>query len=129
VAFLRRRFRTQSSSHAAVARRALEEAHAAAERKEGALVASAVERAIYTTVEDRLGLKARAVMRNRLAAELEQSGAERALATETVTVLEACDGLRFGGRGDESPEVVAKARSIVSRMARASTSAESRRAP
>jgi hypothetical protein len=93
-------------------RRALGEARAAAARGEKAAVAGAVERALYTAVEDRLGLKARAVLRPELSQKLVKAGAEPALASEIVSLLDACDGLRF------SSSDASEAKSAIERVAR-----------
>lgn len=117
---LRSRLSERAVSRTVVARRALEEAKAAAANRDGAAVASAVERAVYTTIEDRLGLKARAVLRSNLHRELERAGAGADLAVETVALLDECEELRFGGpNGASLDSVTGRATSIASRLARA----------
>jgi hypothetical protein len=111
----RRRQAEHAESNVALARRALEDARAAAERKERPLVANAIERALYAAIEDRFEVRARAVLRPDLAATLERSGAERPLADDIVALLDACDALRFAG--DTAPsEVVERAEAAVKRI-------------
>lgn len=116
---LRARLSNRASSRTAVARRALEEAKAAAANRNGGVVASAVERAVYATIEDRLGLKARAVLRGDLSRELERAGAATELAVETVALLDECEGLRFGqSNGATLDSVTSRAASVASRLSR-----------
>jgi hypothetical protein len=82
-------------------------------------VAGAVERAVYIAIEDKLGLKARAVLRDSLREKLVRAGADGALAAELVDVLAACDALRFAG-GDDANGVIERAVSALSRLPRAS---------
>jgi len=117
VGRMRRRWLVRGRSAAAIARRALGEAREAARRSDAAAVASAVERALYTVIEDRLGLKARAVLRGDLSVRLEREGADRALAASVVSVLDRCDSLRFSGGGD-ADAVVREAESCAASLAR-----------
>jgi len=117
---LRRRAARRTASQAALARRAIGEARAAADRRDSASVAASVERAIYAALEDRFGLKARAVLRRDLASTLSENGVEGALVADIVAALDACDGLRFasGTEATSPAHAVEQASSIVARLAR-----------
>jgi hypothetical protein len=116
---LRTRLSARAGSRTALARRALQEAEAAALRRDGAAVAGAIERAVYATIEERFGLKARAVLRDSLVAELGRAGADSALARDVVEILGACDGLRFGEAPDAGAAgAVDRATSVVARLGR-----------
>jgi hypothetical protein len=119
MGLLRKRWAVRRKSLSAAARRALADARAAAAKNDTSGVAGAVERALYTAIEDRLGLKARAVLRQGLAEKLERAGADGALAGEIVAVLDACDALRFtSGEATSSGKLVERAASAVDRLPR-----------
>jgi hypothetical protein len=87
-------------------------------------VAGAIERAVYLSVEDRLGLKARAVLRADLRGKLEKAGSEPAVAAELVDVLDACDKLRFSGGGASDPgSAIDRAAKAIARLPRAARAA------
>jgi hypothetical protein len=113
TARLRKRWTARRQSLSAAAKRALAEARAAASKNDLSAVAGAVERALYTTIEDKLGLKARAVLRASLAEKLSRAGADSELSAEIVAVLDACDALRF------TSDASANAASLVDRAASA----------
>jgi hypothetical protein len=117
----------RTESFAAVARRAIADAQGAATRGDAGAVAAGVEKAVYTTIEGKLGLKARALLRERLAPELARNGADEPLAREVTAVLDQCEHLRFStrgtgngsgnGGGDPAPKaLVAHAAAVVSRL-------------
>lgn len=117
---LRSRLSARATSRTAVARRALDEARACSGKKDAAGVAAAVERAVYVTIDERLDLKARAVLRSELPRELERAGAPAELATATAALLDECERLRFGGAASDGLDVVvSRAADVVGRMARA----------
>ncbi len=117
---LRKRWAARGRSAAALSRRALLEAKEAAKRSDAFGVAGAVERAVYSTIEERLGLKARAVLRERLAAELSLRGSDGALSSDIVAVLDACDTLRFASGPEATPDkIIEQGASVVARLARA----------
>jgi hypothetical protein len=112
---------SRTESFTAVARRAIADAQGAATRGDAGAVAAGVEKAVYTTIEGKLGLKARALLRERLAPELARNGADEPLAREVTAVLDRCEDLRFSGNGksngDPAPkELVAHAAAVVSRL-------------
>jgi hypothetical protein len=116
---LRRRWELRRQSLFTASKRALAEAREGSTRGDRAAVAGAVERAVYIAIEDKLGLKARAVLRDSLREKLVRAGADGALAAELVDVLAACDALRFAG-GDDANGVIERAVSALSRLPRAS---------
>ena len=65
-----------------------------------AALARAVERALSTHTEARLGRPVGALTRAALAAALAESGAPRSEIDALVRALDACDEARFGGGGD-----------------------------
>lgn len=116
---------SRTESFTAVARRAIADAEGAASRGDASAVAAGVEKAVYTAIEGKLGLKARAVLRDRLAPELAKSGADEPLAREVTAVLDRCEHLRFAGNGSSgngngaeasTKELVAQAAAVVSRL-------------
>ncbi|HVW30790.1 MAG TPA: BatD family protein [Polyangiaceae bacterium] len=126
---LRRRLAARGQSLSAASRKALLDARAAAARRDQAGVAGAVERAVYLSIEDKLGLKARAVLRADLDRKLEKAGAERAVASELVDVLDACDKLRFStGDASDAGSVIERASRAIARLPRASVRAASEQA-
>jgi hypothetical protein len=82
----------RASGPAAAARDA---AHAVESGDHGA-AASAVERAIYLTIERQTGLKARGILRENLAEVLGSQGVVTEDAEEVVRLLSDCDRMRFG---------------------------------
>ena len=82
-------------------------------------VASAVERAIYTAIENRLGLRARAVLRASLSAELEQKGANPELAGAVGALLDDCETTRFAASAEANMEpLVERGATVVTRLGR-----------
>jgi hypothetical protein len=116
---LKRRFQLRQQSLLTASRRALAEARDGASRGDRAVVAGAVERALYISIEDKLGLKARAVLRQSLRDKLVQAGADGALSAEIVDILDGCDALRFAG-AEDAKNIIDRAASAVSRLPRAS---------
>jgi hypothetical protein len=115
----------RSQSGAARAARSLADARAAAAKGDAPGVAAAIERALYTAIEDRLGMKARAVLRPDLPRALEARGADPELAKEVSGLLDACDALRFEGKSDGNPsDLAARAAALVSRLGRVVRKAE-----
>jgi hypothetical protein len=117
---LRRRLAARGRSLSAGSRKALLDARTAADRRDNAAVAGAIERAVYLSIEDRLGLKARAVLRADLREKLQKAGAEPAIATELVDVLDACDKLRFSsGDTSDAGSAIHRASKAIARLPRA----------
>ncbi|HEX3596321.1 MAG TPA: hypothetical protein VHU80_14525, partial [Polyangiaceae bacterium] len=120
AARLKKRYAARERSLTAASRRALAEARDAAHRGDKAAVAGAVERALYTAIEDRLGLKARAFLRPDLGQKLEKASVERALASDVVGLLDACDALRFSSAEDAAAkDVIERASRVIARLPRA----------
>lgn len=92
-------------------------------------MAAAIERAIYAIVEERLGLRARAVLRQELRRELAQAGATDELAAEIVSVLDECETARFGGGAASGLDaLVDRASAVVSKIGRAPSRSRKERA-
>jgi hypothetical protein len=122
---LRRRMTARERSLSAAYRRALADARAAATRGDRSAVAGAVERALYSALEDRLGLKARAVLRPDLSRKLEQAGTEPALAAEIVALLDDCDKLRFASGDDaDAKRAVDRVANVAAKLPRVSRPAD-----
>lgn len=97
---LQRAWRKRDSSEGAQALQALKEAKSAHSAGDYAGVASGIERALYRALGAATGLRLRAVLRSELAATLVTAGVERALADESVALLDTCDHIRFArGQG------------------------------
>lgn len=125
----RRRFESRARSTSTLVKKALADARTAASAKDAGPVAGALERAVYASIEARLGLKGRATLRHRLHAELVLHGADDELAKDIVTVLDDCDRLRFAeGTGLGPSELVTLATSVVTRLDRARPSSRDRAA-
>jgi hypothetical protein len=84
----------RASRHRA-AFRSLAEARRARSRGDPAACAGAAERAIHHALEAAIGIKARGFLRAELGGELGRHGLDDRLAERVVSVLEACEGLRF----------------------------------
>jgi hypothetical protein len=123
----------RTESFTAVARRAIADAQGAASRGDAGAVAAGVEKAVYTTIEGKLGLKARALLRERLAPELARNGADEPLAKEITDVLDRCESLRFanGGNGatPATKALVTHAAAVVSRLGKVNRPAPRESAP
>jgi hypothetical protein len=111
--------REREASRATFVRRTMGEARNAAKKNDRAGVASAVERAVYASIEEGLGLRARAILRERLEHELVAAGANASLAAEAAGVLDACEALKFGSGSDqELGAILDRASSLASRLTR-----------
>jgi hypothetical protein len=99
---------------------ALREADEAARAGRAVETAGAVERALFRAIEAGTGLKARAFLRDELEKSLADAGIAQATVTSTLSVLDACEALRFTeGSSDGSPTALAeRARSVASELAR-----------
>lgn len=115
---LRERARARRHAHETVAAEALRGAASAAAQGDGAATASAVERAVFTTIEGASGLKARAVLKDELARALCEVGYAEDLAKRTEQLLKDCDVVRFTGDTETSGarELAAQAAEIVQRL-------------
>ena len=107
---LRDKRRERGSSLAAQLDSALREARDLAKLDTQGSVA-AVERAVFLTIELKLGLKARAILKSELAATLTERGLPSARAEALAQILEDCDALRFVGAtsGVEAGELARRA--------------------
>lgn len=112
------RWADRRRSHSAVAREALREAREAASRGDGRAAATSIERAVYATIEEQTGLKARGVLRADLAETLKAEGLEATAAQAVVALLDSLDDLRFTAANASADAVVSRAQGIVSRLSR-----------
>ncbi|MEB2313362.1 MAG: BatD family protein [Sorangiineae bacterium] len=111
------RLRARRSSHETLATRALADAEHATD---AAAAASAVERAVFISIEAALDLKARAIVRPELRAALEARGLAPELAGEVESLLDACDAARFTGADVALPgALVPRARELLRALLRA----------
>jgi hypothetical protein len=114
---LRERLRARGQSLSAQIELSLAEADSAAS-KDAAGTVAALERALFGAIELKLGLKARAVLKSELIAELAARGLPEPLAGETGALLEDCDALRFIGEpsGIRAEELVTRAERLVGEL-------------
>jgi hypothetical protein len=112
---------TERQSPSSRAARALAEARAALSAGDGGAAASQSESAVLIAVEGATGLRARAVLKQELTGELRERGLKEALARDVVSLLEACDDLRFTGESDAGAAgaLVERAAKIVKALGRA----------
>ncbi len=106
---LREKMRARGTSLSAQLDAALREAKAAAPKDASATVA-ALERAVFLGIEQKLGFKARAVLKTELARSLTERGLGRERAEALAGILQDCDALRFTGAasGVDPSELVAR---------------------
>jgi hypothetical protein len=113
------RMRARAESRATHVRRAIGDGRNAALKNDAAGVASAVERAIYASIEEGLGLRARAVLRDKLDLELVDGGADQTIAKETVALLDLCETLKFGASAQQDyGSILDRASAVADRLAR-----------
>ncbi len=99
---------------------ALREADEAARAGRAIETAGAIERALFRAIEAGTGLKARALLRNELESALSAAGVAAATVKDTLSLLDACEALRFTeGASEASPKTLAeKARTVANEVAR-----------
>lgn len=113
--------RARRQAHGTLANQALAEAKTAAGAGDVARTASAAERAVFTAIEGSSGLKARAVLRDRLPEELRAAGVPEQLCAEVTALLDECDTVRFTGASGGSPsELSERAHAVVRQLLRRS---------
>ncbi len=92
----RERLRVRGKSLGYQLDQALREARASAKSDTGAAVA-ALERAVFLSIEQKMSLKARAILKTELGHALTERGLPEARAQALARILEDCDALRFVG--------------------------------
>jgi hypothetical protein len=99
---------------------ALREADEAARTGRAIETAGAIERALFRAIEAGTGLKARALLRGELESALATAGVARATVEGTLSLLDACEALRFTeGTSEASPKALAdEARAVANDLAR-----------
>lgn len=114
---LRRRLQARQQAHGTRIAGALNEARAALANDQAAAVGHA-ERAVFSAIEAKTGVKARAVLRTELESVLVAHGIHDELAAETRAYLDECDALRFTGvsEGASPGELVSRAETLVKRV-------------
>ena len=107
---MKEKLRARGTSLSAQLEHALRDARELAKRDSAGSVA-AVERAVFLAIELKLGLKARAILKSGLAANLTARGLSEARARALAQLLEDCDTLRFVGSasGVEPAELAQRA--------------------
>ena len=103
-----------------LAAEALREADEAARTGRAVETAGAVERALFRAIEAGTGLKARALLRSELEGALSNAGVPKTTVEGTVSLLDACEALRFTeGASNAPPKALAeRARSVTIELAR-----------
>jgi hypothetical protein len=116
---VRRRLSQREQSHATHATRALGDARSALSGAELRPMASAVERALYNSIEWATGIKARAVLRAELPRELTRAGLPDELARRVAELLDASNQLRFADADRARAEaLLSEAEALVKQLVR-----------
>lgn len=91
-------------------------------------VAGQVEQLLYRLVEDKTGLRARAILKEHLAARLEQAGLAQELARDVQALLLSLESARFSAVSGQTTDatLVESARSVLLRLGKAPKSKEKR---
>jgi hypothetical protein len=114
------RMRNRRTDPDRLALEALREADDAARAGRAGETAGAVERALFRAIEAGTGLKARALLRAELEEALGGAGIPNTTVGETLSLLDACEKLRFTDGVDQTaPRALAeKARTLAAELAR-----------
>jgi hypothetical protein len=114
------RLKTRRNDPDRLALDALREADEAARAGRAVETAGAVERALFRAIEAGTGLKARALLRADLESALAGAGVSNATVADTLSLLDACEALRFTeGVSETSAKALSdKARAVASELAR-----------
>jgi hypothetical protein len=114
------RMKARRSDPDRLAAEALRQADEAARTGRAIETAGAVERALFRAIEAGTGLKARALLRTELEGALSNAGVPKTTAESTLSLLDACEALRFTeGANDAPPKALAeRARSVAIELAR-----------
>lgn len=115
---LRSRRAEHKTSPLAEARRALAEARAARARGSDSDGASATERAIFAAIEHATGLKARALLRDELAGEVEKRGVPEDQAATLRELLDDCDRVRFESDDGAARDLIERAEAPIAALLR-----------
>lgn len=114
---VQRRLRERRGSLAAALDVALAQLARAASGTDASATASASERALFTSIEQGTGLKARGILKAELPAALQARGVEPDLAARAGALLDHCDELRFAGEAADLPKLAAEARELCRKLA------------
>jgi hypothetical protein len=108
------------SSPERLAQEALKNAESAARGSEIAKTAAAAERALFLAIEAGTGLRARALLKDDLKAQLAAAGVAAATIDRALRLLDACESARFTGKAGDLPprELHAEARKLVAELGR-----------
>ncbi len=111
---LRDKLRARGTSLSAQLDSALREAKSAA-GKDASLTVAALERAVFLGIEQKMGFKARAVLKTELAKTLGERGLPQERAQALAGILQDCDALRFTGAasGVDPSELVKRTESTL----------------
>lgn len=111
---LREKMRARGTSLSAQLDAALREAKAAA-GKDASQTVAALERAVFLGIEQKMGFKARAVLKTELARTLNERGLPEERARALAAILQDCDALRFTGAasGVDPDELVKRTQSTL----------------
>lgn len=114
------RLRARRTDPDRLAADALREADAAAGAGKAVETAGAIERALFRAIEAGTGLKARALLKGELESALAGAGVAAGTVKSTLSLLDACEALRFTeGAGESSPKTLAdQARTVANDLAR-----------
>lgn len=116
---LNRRLRERRGSLAASLDDALGQLSLAASKGDVSATASAAERALFMSIEKGYGIKARGILKARLAPALQAAGVASDLAERTRELLARCDELRFAGEAHDLARFASEARDTCHRLAAA----------
>jgi hypothetical protein len=115
----RKRAKDSAEDPARLARAMLAQARQAQKAKDAAVVATKTESAIFWAIEHATGLRARAVLKSDLAAELGDRGLDADMVAGIQEVLAACDDVRFA-QPATGVELYERARALTDRLLRLS---------
>lgn len=114
----RRRWSARRDSPERAAREALSAAEAESTAGRNGEAATAIERALFLAIEARTELKARALLTSELPAALAERGVEKPLGERVLSLLSACETVRFTGAAGavEVAALVLEAQRVVTEL-------------
>ncbi len=119
-----RRRREAKNSKARVVSDALAEARSKSKTGDLKGASSAIERALFGGIEDKTGIKGRALLRVELTKKLVDLGTSEALASEVESIFVALDELRFGQEEGQTEALIRQTERVLGKLKRARRSAE-----
>ncbi|RYZ04348.1 MAG: hypothetical protein EOO73_24030 [Myxococcales bacterium] len=113
---LRQRVAQRSGSLSAALEEALSQLTRAARAGDAAQTASAAERALFLSIEKGTGIKARGLLKAKLAETLTAANVPADAAEDAARLLDHCDELRFAGEAADLQQLATEARNACRRL-------------